>query len=46
MLSGVAFELAEVERGVVVKALVGDLVQPLVQGTAVDLATLELRVFG
>ena len=43
---GVTLELLEVEGGVVVKALSGGIVQPPVQGFALDLATLESRVFG
>ena len=43
---GVALELLEVEGGVIVKALTGGLVQPLVQGFALDLATFAPRVFG
>ena len=43
---GVALELLEIEGGVVVKTLAGGFVQPLVQGFALDLATLEPCVFG
>ena len=43
---GVALELLEVEGGVVVKALAGGHVQPLVQGFALDLATFAPRMFG
>ncbi len=40
-----SLQLLEVEGRVVVEALAGGLVQPLVQGLAFDLATFELRVF-
>ena len=43
---GIALEPLEVEGGVVVKALAGGLVQPAVQGFALQLATLAPRVFG
>ena len=44
MLSGSPFSFSKVERGVVVEALAGGLVQDVVEGVVVDACPLALRM--